>query len=82
MFSAASDAMVIRHKKLQGLLQQLESESKACPEIIHCLKTHYKNVWKSDMSKYKLKDKVVVITGSTGGLGLRLPKHYKPKAQN
>ena len=28
MFSAASDAMVIRHKKLQGLLQQLESESK------------------------------------------------------
>ncbi|SSR92812.1 short chain dehydrogenase [Klebsiella pneumoniae] len=28
MFSVASDAMVIRHKKLQGLLQQLESESK------------------------------------------------------
>ncbi|MEI1684744.1 SDR family NAD(P)-dependent oxidoreductase [Acinetobacter baumannii] len=28
MFSAASDAMIIRHKKLQGLLQQLESESK------------------------------------------------------
>ncbi|MGM7373417.1 short-chain dehydrogenase, partial [Acinetobacter baumannii] len=25
---AGSDAMVIRHKKLQGLLQQLESESK------------------------------------------------------
>lgn len=28
MFNAASDAMVVRHKKLQGLLQQLESESK------------------------------------------------------
>ncbi|MBV6620011.1 SDR family NAD(P)-dependent oxidoreductase, partial [Acinetobacter baumannii] len=28
MFNAGSDAMVIRHKKLQGLLQQLESESK------------------------------------------------------
>lgn len=28
IFSSASDAMVIRHKKLQGLLQQLESESK------------------------------------------------------
>nr|WP_312321278.1 SDR family NAD(P)-dependent oxidoreductase [Acinetobacter oleivorans] len=28
LFNAGSDAMVVRHKKLQGLLQQLESESK------------------------------------------------------
>ena len=31
------------------------------------------------MSKYKLKDKVVVITGSTGGLGLAIAQALQAK---